>query len=60
LKAKYDINAIDKKIKKLRKATEEVMEAGGNIEAVKRNTNRILASIKMLELNVCDVSPLLK
>ncbi|HBE44621.1 MAG TPA: hypothetical protein DDW17_03995 [Deltaproteobacteria bacterium] len=60
MKAKYDINAIDKKIKKLRKATEEVMEAGGNIEAVKRNTNRILASIKMLELNVCDVSPLLK
>jgi hypothetical protein len=55
----YDINKLDEKIKTLRKIAEEIKEAGGEIEAVKRNINRVLASTKMLEINVCDVKAFL-
>jgi predicted dinucleotide-utilizing enzyme len=50
-----EIKMLDTKIRELRKAAEDVMVEGAEIEAVKRNTKRILASITMLELNVCDV-----
>jgi hypothetical protein len=39
----------------LRQIAEEIMTEGGDIEAVKRNTKRILASTVMLELNICDI-----
>lgn len=55
-----DFKEIDKKIRQLRKAAEEVMALGGQIEAVKRNTKRILASVKMLEINICDLSDFVK
>jgi hypothetical protein len=55
-----EIRDIDKKIKKLRKLAEEIMTQAGHIEAVKRNTKRALASIAMLELNICDLSELSK
>jgi len=51
----YNLRVLDEKIKTLRKIAEEVKEAGNGIEAVKRNINRVLASIKMLEINICDV-----
>jgi len=50
-----NIDELDVKITALRKVAEEVMRAGEDIEAVKRNVKRILASIKMLELNICDI-----
>ncbi len=53
-----EIKDIDKKIKKLRKLAEEIMAQAGHIETVKRNTKRALASIAMLELNICDLSDL--
>jgi hypothetical protein len=53
-----EIKEIEKKIKKLRKLAEEIMIQGGEIEAVKRNTKRALASIAMLELNICVISDL--
>lgn len=52
--AAYDIDAMDKKIKELRRVAEELEELGGEIEAVKRNLVRLKATIKMLELNVSD------
>jgi hypothetical protein len=55
LKSATNIREIDKKIKKLRQIAEEIMTEGGDIEAVKRNTKRILASTVMLELNICDI-----
>jgi hypothetical protein len=55
LKGATNVKEIDKKIKKLRKIAEEIMTEGGHIEAVKRNTKRILASTVMLELNIGDV-----
>jgi hypothetical protein len=50
-----DLKMLDAKIRDLRKTAEDIKELGGTIEAVKRNINRVLASTKMLELNVSDV-----
>jgi len=50
----YNIKKMDAKIKEIRKAAEELQELGGNIEAVNRNLVRLLASTKMLELNISD------
>jgi len=49
------IETIDVKIKEMKKLAEGIMKEGSEIEAVKRNTKRILASIAMLEFNVSDV-----
>jgi uncharacterized protein YukE len=54
MKAKYDIKKMDAKIKEIRKAAEELQEMGGDIEAVNKNLVRLLASTKMLELNISD------
>ena len=46
--------AIDAKIKLLRLTADELKRISNDIPAVNRNTNRILASIKMLEINISD------
>lgn len=46
------------KIRECRALAEEIMKDGGEIEAVRRNAKRMLTSLKMLELNVCDVQGL--
>jgi hypothetical protein len=53
--AAVDIIELDRKIRQLKQLVEEIMALGGEIEAVKRNAKRILASTAMLEMNVCDV-----
>lgn len=55
----YDIKKMTAKIKEIRKAAEELQELGGDIEAVNKNLVRLLASTKMLELNISDALPLL-
>jgi hypothetical protein len=50
---------MDGLIKRLRHIAEELKEKSGGIQAVDRNVDRILANIKMLELNVSDVMELL-
>ncbi|MEK6535285.1 MAG: hypothetical protein AAB112_07660 [Thermodesulfobacteriota bacterium] len=50
----YNIEKMDAKIKEIRKAAEELQELGGDIEAVNKNLVRLLASTKMLELNISD------
>lgn len=55
----YDIKVLDAKIRELRKAAEETRNYGGGIEAVRRNADRILASVRMIELNLCDVTDIL-
>lgn len=56
---KYNIDKLDEKIRMLRKIAEEIKETGKGIEAVKRNINKVLASTKMLEMNICDVKEFL-
>ncbi len=55
MKGMKEIEVLDAKIRELRKTAEDIMADGAEIEAVKRNIKRILASITMLELNVSDV-----
>lgn len=49
------LKQMDGRIKKIRKATEELKELSGGIQAVDCNANRILASVKMLEINISDL-----
>lgn len=51
---KIDIKAIDDKIQKLKKTAEELKELGESFPALYRNTARLLASTKMLEINISD------
>jgi len=50
-----DITKIDTKIQLLRKTTEELNQLCQDFPAIARNTVRILASVKMLEINVSDL-----
>jgi hypothetical protein len=54
-----EIKKIDTRIKAIRKAAQELKELSGKFPAVDRNATRILASVKMLEINVSDVKDLL-
>ena len=55
MKAQNDIKKIYDKIRLLKRTAEELNRMGEDFPALARNTTRILASIKMLELNVSDV-----
>ncbi len=50
-----DLEGIDQKIQLLKETAQELKEMGKNIPAMDRNLLRILASIKMLEINISDV-----
>ncbi|MBM4306177.1 MAG: hypothetical protein FJ123_05505 [Deltaproteobacteria bacterium] len=49
------IKKMDVRIQKIRKAAQELKELSGGIQAVDRNASRILASVKMLEINISDL-----
>ncbi len=50
-----DLNMINAKIQLLKKTAQELNRIGKDFPAVARNTARILASVKMLEINVSDL-----
>ncbi|MGD9043221.1 MAG: hypothetical protein PVG06_05895 [Desulfobacterales bacterium] len=50
-----DIKKIDEKIQVLKKTAEELNQQCQDFPAVARNTARILASVKMLEINISDL-----
>jgi len=50
-----DLNKIDAKIQLMKKTAEELNRIGESFPALARNTVRILASVKMLEINVSDL-----
>ncbi len=50
------LSEMDGTIRTIRKLTEELLTMGSEIEAVRRNGDRILASLRMIELNVSDVT----
>jgi archaellum component FlaC len=51
----YKIEDMAEKIRLLKQTANELKSISGGIQAVDRNVDRILASIKMLEMNVSDV-----
>jgi prefoldin subunit 5 len=53
------IAEMDELIKGLRQSADELKEMSGEIQAVQRNVDRILANIKMLELNISDLKDLI-
>ena len=50
-----DVRKLDTRIKAIRDAAQELKKFSGGIQAVDRNADRILASVKMLEINISDL-----
>ena len=53
---KIDLKELDGKIQTMKKTAEELKKMGEDFPALYRNVSRVLASIKMLELNVSDLT----
>ncbi len=53
-----EIRKLDTRIKAIKKVTQELKQLSGGIQAIDRNAARILASVKMLEINISDVKDL--
>jgi hypothetical protein len=51
---------MDRRIQSIKKSVIELQDLGVEIEAIAKNSDRILASIRMLELNISDLIPLLE
>lgn len=51
----YDLDLINAKILSMKKTAEELNQLGKSFPALTRNAVRILASLKMLEINISDV-----
>ena len=54
-----DIKAMANIIESLRRDTEKLKEIGAGIPTVQKNADRLLADIKMLEININDVAEVL-
>lgn len=52
----YDIKLMVKKIKTLRKNAEALKEICGDFPTVIKNCDRILADVRMLEININDLA----
>ena len=52
----YNIKGMVTKIKALRRNAEALKEISGGIPAVDKNADRILANVKMLEINISDAA----
>ena len=53
--AEVDLKEMGKIIAEIREKAERLIEISGGMQCVDRNCTRILASVKMLELNISDV-----
>ena len=54
MQTENDLKKIDNKIKLLRNTAKELKSLAENIPAITRNTTRLLATVKMMELNISD------
>ena len=51
----YNVKEMAEKIEVIKEAATELKNISGGIQAVDRNVDRILASVKMLEINISDI-----
>jgi hypothetical protein len=51
----YHVKEMAEKIQAIKEAATELKNISGGIQAVERNVDRILASVKMLEMNISDI-----
>ena len=54
------IKGMAQKISSIRRVANELKAMSGGIQAVDRNVDRILASVKMLEINITDLLEVLE
>ena len=54
----YPLEKMVRSIRSIKKPAVELRNLSGGIEAVDRNADRILASIKMLEINISNMADL--
>jgi hypothetical protein len=50
-----EMEKMNARIKAIEKAADELKALSGGMQAVDRNVDRILASVRMLEINVTDL-----
>ena len=50
-----ELKKLETRIRAIQKAAQELKKFSRGIQAVDRNSNRILASVKMLQINVSDL-----
>ena len=55
MNTQINLNAINAKIQLMKKTAQELNSIGKDFPTIARNTARILASVKMLELNISDL-----
>jgi len=55
MNSQINLNEIHAKIQLMKKTAEEINRIGEDFPTLARNTVRILASVKMLEINVSDL-----
>jgi len=55
----YDIKAMADLIESLRRDAEKLKEISSGIPTVQKNADRILANVKMLEINISDAAEIL-
>jgi hypothetical protein len=51
----YHVKEMAEKVQAIKEAATELQNISGGIQAVDRNADRILASVKMLEINISDI-----
>jgi len=56
---KYQVKFMVEKIETLRRTATELKQISGGIQAIDRNADRILASVKMMEINISDVADII-
>ena len=57
--AEYPVYKMARSIRSIKMSAVELKNLSGGIQAVDRNVDRILASLKMLELNISDVAEII-
>ena len=55
MEKQMDLKRINEKIQAMKKLAKELQDQADQFPALFRNTVRILASLKMLELNISDI-----
>ena len=55
-----NLREIAQKIEAINREVTELKQISGGIQAIDRNADRILASIKMLQINISDVADIIQ
>ena len=56
----WDVEELGERIRQLRQIAEELRQKGEGIETLERNVDRILAGVRLLEINISDVAGFLR